>query len=195
MELGSSAESDNGGNDSFQRSRDHPPMSREDDPSDFRVSGRDLISFDDNDESQPASLGHVPEPAIDALSEVEGKPAGEAGPGMAPVGPGGGRIDVRARDPNSPSSDFVFVTDNEVKDAMKSVAEVVQRFSPHSPRRLLRGLREGTYNYHHTVLFSFSIQGSKGSGKHGKKENGQGPSIQYFTCLLDTPPPPFFFCM
>ncbi len=45
----------------------------------------------------------------------------------------------QSKDQTSPTSDFVFVTDNEVKDAVKSAQDSMQRFSP----RRIRGLREG----------------------------------------------------
>lgn len=140
VELGSSAESDGIPTDHMERVRKHAstlacgrPVTDQE-GSDFRVSGPDLMSFEDSDEVMP---GSKVDPAVDVLSEMDpnqNRPVSriETTPPRDP-----------SREANSPTSDFVFVTDNEVKDAMKSAVESVQRFSPHSPRRMLRGLRDG----------------------------------------------------
>ena len=157
VELGSSTESDVMPMDQImgQQARKHVPLSCTHDTvvtesNDFRVPEPDLISFDDSDDL--IAVTKV-ESAVDALSELDGEdkptPPARTHNGndsiTTNIGSEALRTEGRGRDPNSPSSDFVFVTDYEVKDAMKSVAEAVQRYSPHSPRRLLRGLREGTY--------------------------------------------------
>ncbi len=50
-----------------------------------------------------------------------------------------------SQDQSSPTcGDFVFVTETEVKDAVKTAQEPTQQ-QHFSPRRLRRGLREGTW--------------------------------------------------
>ena len=122
VELGSSAESD-GGNpvESLKEHLDRVSQLQHQDQADTASLGSNHSSDD--------LLGYAREPTGDVDSAVDVAAILDNSGNPAP-----------SKDQTSPTSDFVFVTENEVKDAVKSANESVQqKFTP----RKLRGLREG----------------------------------------------------
>lgn len=91
------------------------------------------------------------EPALDALAELE-KDTVKKTPPPRPPRPermlsqastsSQTSAESRQTAPTSPSADFVFVTETEVKDAMKSANDAIQKLSP----RKRRGLRDGEHH-------------------------------------------------
>ena len=123
VELGSSAESDSG--NPVENLREHLDRVSQ-------LQQADRVSLGSNNSSDDL-VGYGREPIGDVDSAVD----------VAAVldNSSKGITSQPSKDQTSPTSDFVFVTENEVKDAVKSANESVQKFSP----RKLRGLREGIH--------------------------------------------------
>ena len=143
VELGSSAESDSNPFETYRNPMMEP----------------DLISFDDEPLERPVDTG------VDALVELEQPQEVKVKKTPPPRPPQPERMmsltsqtsvssdkslssEPRQTAPTSPSADFVFVTETEVKDAMKSANDQIQKFSP----RKRRGLRDGQYQCFNGML-------------------------------------------
>ena len=126
VELGSSAESD-GGNP-IENLKEHL-----DRVSQLQQQEQDVASLGSNNSSDDL-VGYGKEPSADVDSAVDVAAVLDNSVNSVYSQP--------SKDQTSPTSDFVFVTEIEVKDAVKSASESVQKFSP----RKLRGLREGMSN-------------------------------------------------
>lgn len=130
VELGSSAESD-GGN-AVENLKEHLDRVSQLQKQERQADAASLSSSHSDD------LGFI-EPNTDVDSAVDVAAALDNSSHSLTSQP--------SKDQTSPTSDFVFVTENEVKDAVKSSGDAAQKFSP----RKLRGLREGSYSMCVTV--------------------------------------------
>ncbi len=152
-ELGSSAESEGGGGGAVESLKQH--LDRVSQLQHQPLDGASLDSSDDLLELSREVQADV-DSALDVAATLDNNSSHNTPPS-------------EAKEQMSPTSDFVFVTENEVKDAVKSANDSAQKFSP----RKIRGLREGTLDANLLKLMPGAVTQLKLDRQNNKSKFGR----------------------